>query len=244
MSAPRRRRPVTATVSVMPRRPDILELYELLHTAYGPQHWWPAETAFEVMVGAMLTQNTAWANVEKALAKIRAADALDPHRLHALPQSRLEELCRPAGFFRVKSRRLRNLMNWLHDGYGGDLGRVLARDAARPARSRAERLREELLEVNGVGRETADSIVLYAFDLPTFVVDTYTYRVLLRHRIIDEGADYETMRELFHEKLPPDTALYKQFHALFVCAGKDYCKPTPRCEGCPLDCLPHDGRKL
>jgi endonuclease-3 related protein len=224
----------------MNRRRQLMQLYDALLAEFGPQHWWPAETPFEVMVGAVLTQNTAWANVVKALDRIRSAGALDPHRLHALSQAKLEGLCRPAGYFRVKARRLRNLLNWLHDRYGGDLSRVTAVDAGVEPRRRARRLRDELLTINGVGPETADSVVLYAFGLPVFVVDAYTYRVLRRHRLIREGADYETMRTMFEEALPEDAALYQEFHALLVQAGKHHCKPTPRCAGCPLEHLPHD----
>jgi len=218
------------------------ELYDALMARFGPQHWWPAQSPFEVMVGAVLTQNTNWGNVERAIAAIRAADALDPHRLFALPIERLEELLRPAGYFRVKAKRLRNLLTWFLDRHAGDVEAARRRRGGESDRARAIALRDELLAVNGVGPETADSIVLYAFDLPTFVVDTYTRRVLQRHGIIGSESDYEGIRGLFETALPREVALYKEWHALLVMAGKHHCKPSPKCDGCPLDVFAHSGR--
>lgn len=193
---------------------------------FGPQHWWPAETPFEVMVGAILTQNTAWKNVEKAIAALQAADLLDPHRLHAMRASELAPLIRSAGYFRVKARRLKNLTAWFVERAGGDI-RAL-QDLP------TETLRRELLEVSGVGPETADSILLYALGRPVFVIDTYTWRVLSRHGWIPEETGYEEMRELMEGALPAEVPLYNEFHALLVRVGHDYCRPTARCEECPL----------
>ena len=216
----------------MTTRSDLMEMYQQLLSAYGPQHWWPGQTPFEVMVGAVLTQNTNWSNVEKAIANLRERDLLSPEGIHHLEAEELAPVIRPAGYFRVKAGRLKNLMGWLFERYDGDLERMFAT----PLRQ----LRQSILSVNGIGPETADSILLYAGNLPTFVVDTYTYRVLVRHRLIESEADYERMKGLFEESLDEDVALYNEFHALLVRVGKRHCRPRPRCENCPLEDLPHD----
>ena len=215
---------------------DLRQIYDRLFDALGPQHWWPGETPFEVMVGAVLTQNTNWNNVEKAITALREADLLDPHALMQVPLEELEELIRPAGYFRVKARRLRNLIGLLVDRYDGSLEAMFSRGL--PA------LREELLSVNGIGPETADSILLYAAGLPTFVVDAYTFRVFARHGWIDFEADYYGLQELFHSQLPDDVALFNEYHALLVRVGKHFCKKTPLCEGCPLAALLPEGGPL
>ena len=195
---------------------------------YGPLGWWPAETPLEVCVGAVLTQNTAWTGVEKALANLRAAGVLgDARAMLALPGARLAELIRPSGYFRLKAKRLRALLSWIVDRGGGDPVAALRGDPAA--------LREDLLSVHGVGRETADSILLYAGGHPVFVVDAYARRVLGRHRWFDPDADYDAIRDLFERGLPRDPALFNQFHAEIVMVGKDHCRPTPRCGGCPLE---------
>lgn len=200
--------------------------HQALLKRYGPQRWWPAETPFEVMVGAILTQNTAWKNVEKAIGALRAEGLLDPHRLHALRAPELAPLIRSAGYFRVKARRLKNLVAWFVQRAGGD---PRALDDVP-----TETLRRELLEVSGVGPETADSILLYALGRPVFVIDTYTWRVLSRHGWIPEETGYEEMRELMESALPAKVPLWNEFHALLVRVGHDYCRPVPRCEDCPL----------
>ncbi len=213
-------------------RERLLEIYRKLLDFFGPQHWWPGETPFEVAVGAILTQNTSWTNVAKAIANLKAAGCLDPHKLHELDSEQLEMLIRPAGYFRVKAKRLRNFIDWLCENYDGDLRNLES--------VKTSRLREELLAISGIGPETADSILLYALNRPVFVVDTYTARVMVRHGLIaPEGLDYHQLQDLFMSNLEPDAALYNEFHALLVMAGKDYCKPTPRCGACPLDPLPH-----
>ena len=209
------------------------QVFDRLLTAYGPQNWWPGESPFEVLIGAVLTQNTSWANVARAIERLRQADLLDPHALYALPAKELEELIRPAGYFRVKARRLRNLLELLVNRHGGSLDAMFAVGL--------QALRDELLSVNGIGPETADSILLYAAGLPTFVVDTYTYRVLTRHGWIDFDADYHQIKDHFQSSLEPDVALYNEYHALLVRLGKLHCRKKARCDGCPLAELLPDG---
>ncbi|RMF77522.1 MAG: endonuclease III domain-containing protein [Nitrospirae bacterium] len=209
-------------------RRRLLEIYRRLYRAFGPQHWWPGEGPFEVAVGAVLTQNTAWRNVERAIANLKREGVLSLQGLLALPEGRLAELIRPAGYFNVKARRLRNLLDHLAR-HGGDLEGYLAGDL--------EQRRRELLAVNGLGPETVDSILLYAGNRPTFVCDAYTRRLLTRHRLIHERPAYEEMRRLFMDHLPEDVALYNEYHALIVRTGYHHCKPRPRCEGCPLEPL-------
>jgi endonuclease-3 related protein len=220
-------------IGVMTTRERINRMFRLLEAALGPQHWWPGETPFEVMVGAVLTQNTNWKNVEKAIANLKRRGLLTPGKLHALPAAELAELIRPAGYYNVKAKRLASLIQWLFDEFGGDLERM--------SRTSLGDLRERLLEVKGVGRETCDSILLYAAGKPTFVVDAYTYRVLLRHSLIDESADYDEIKQLFEESLPADAGLFNEFHALLVRVGKVYClKQKPKCSECPLEVMFHE----
>ena len=178
------------------------------------------------MVGAILTQNTAWTNVEKAIRNLKERRLLDPHRLHAVDLRTLARAIRPSGYFNVKARRLKSFIRWFVTRTGGDVRRLKRRPLPE--------LREELLAINGIGRETADSILLYALDFPTFVIDAYTTRVLSRHELVDPESGYEEMKEFMERNLPRDRALFNEFHALFVSVGKDYCRPTPRCEACPL----------
>lgn len=212
----------------------LIQIYELLYKRYGPQHWWPGWTRFEIIVGAILTQNTNWANVEKAIANLKSAGCLTAQRLYRMDTSELAKLILPAGYYNIKASRLKNFLDWLFDNYGSDLGALEGLSA--------DGLRQELLSIKGIGAETADSIVLYAFDKPVFVVDTYTCRVLGRHSLIAEGADYEQVREYFESNLPGDVKLFNEYHALLVRAGKEYCRPKARCKGCPLESLPHEIR--
>lgn len=195
----------------------------LLH-AFGPQKWWPADTPFEMMVGAVLTQHTAWGNVEKALARLKANGAFSPPGLLAMPEGELAECIRPAGIYRVKARRLRALLQFLVTQYAGDIARM----------ARSERLREALLGVSGIGPETADCIVLYAAGQPSFVVDAYTRRIFGRLGLIAQEMDYEAIRTFFLAHLPKDAALYGEYHALIVALGKAFCRPRPLCAECPL----------
>ncbi len=211
------------------------EVYRCLFDALGPQHWWPADSPFEVMVGAVLVQNTNWQNVKKAVDNLREADLLEPHALYEVPTEELEELIRPSGYFRIKARRLHNLLEFFVGRYDGSLEDMFATDPTS--------LRRELLTVDGVGPETADSILLYAGGLPVFVVDTYTHRVLARHGWIGFDADYHAIQDYFQSGLPEDPALYNEYHALLVRLGKEYCrKSKPKCEQCPLaEWLPDAG---
>ncbi len=210
----------------------LMEFYDAMLRRFGPQHWWPGETPLEVVVGAILTQNTAWSNVERAIANLRQAGCLDWARLRDIKPSALAELIRPAGYFNVKTQRLKSFVKWLWERYDGDLDRMFA--------TRTETLREELLSVRGIGRETADSILLYAGGKLSFVVDAYTYRILRRHRLLDDDADYEQIKELFEANLAADVPLYNEYHALLVAVGKNHCKPRPKCAGCPLERFEHD----
>ena len=209
----------------------LTEIYRLLYDEFGPQQWWPGETRFEIITGAILTQNTNWANVEKAINNLKSADCLIPEKIHSLDAAQLAQLIRPSGYFNIKAKRLKNFVNWLFDNYNGELTDLENIDTGR--------LREELLTIKGVGRETADSILLYAFDRPIFVMDTYTARVAFRHELIGPEADYEQLQELFESSLPADTQLFNEYHALLVRVGKEFCRPKARCPDCPLEKLPH-----
>jgi endonuclease-3 related protein len=213
---------------------SLKDVFDRLLAAYGPRQWWPADSPFEVLVGAMLVQNTSWQNVRKAIDNLRSNDLLEPHALDAVPLEELEELIRPAGYYRVKARRLRNLLDFLVERYDGSLEAMF--------QSSLPELREELLQVSGVGPETADSILLYAGGLPTFVVDAYTYRVMTRHGWIGFDAGYYEIQDHFHSGLPEDAALFNEYHALLVELGKRHCRKRPVCTGCPLaDMLPPGG---
>jgi len=216
----------------MPSIPQHLnEIYQLLFGRFGPQHWWPGDTQFEIIIGAILTQNTNWTNVEKAITNLKVADCLSPEKLYHLDISQLAELIRPAGYFNIKAKRLKSFLNWFFENYAGKLSNLESLDTIR--------LRDELLAINGVGCETADSILLYALDRPIFVVDAYTARVAVRHGLIEPGADYEQLRELFQLNLPEDVQLFNEYHALLVRVGKEFCRPKARCPACPLEKLPH-----
>ncbi len=207
------------------------EIYQILFERFGPQHWWPGETCFEIITGAVLTQNTNWTNVEKAIANLKSANLLTPEGLHNLDVSKLAELIKPAGYFNIKAKRLKNFLGWLFDNFDGQLTKL--------KKLNTDRLRAELLGIKGIGPETADSILLYAFDRPVFVVDAYTARIVCRHQLIDAGADYEQLRELFQSNLSQDYKMFNEYHALFVRLGKEFCKTKPKCSGCPLEKLPH-----
>ncbi|HTS34352.1 MAG TPA: hypothetical protein VMH04_01705 [Candidatus Solibacter sp.] len=243
-------------------RSGLRRYYDALYREWGAQHWWPAESAFEVIVGAYLTQNTAWGNVERALENLRQAGILSVEGIRRVTIARLEKLIRPSGYFRQKAARLKTFVKFLDKEYGGSLEHLFSQPT--------EKLREELLKLNGVGPETADSILLYAGNHPVFVVDAYTRRILERHEILPPNADYEEIRELFQTALAPiaseeviapviaaapgairgaahppsamstakRTALaqvYNEMHGLIVGVGKTYCKKkVPTCEGCPL----------
>ncbi len=208
-----------------------MALHDALLDHFGPQRWWPGETPFEVMVGAVLTQNTAWTNVERAIAALKADDALSVTALLTMPDAVLANLIRPAGYFNVKARRLKALCQFLHDQGVADAPEQLAGLAAQAT---LPELRERLLAVHGVGEETADSILLYALNLPVFVVDAYTRRSFTRLGLLTSHESYAVIQARFHAALPADPALFNEFHALIVALGKHYCRPKPRCAGCPL----------
>ena len=211
------------------RDPSILlpSFYERLFSSFGPQGWWPARTPSEVILGAILTQNTAWANVERALARLRQRGLLSFRALERLPQRRLALLIRPSGYFNQKAKKIKHFLRFWRERCGGSLTRMF--------RWPTDRLREQLLTVNGIGRETADSILLYAGSHPVFVVDAYTRRILERHQLIRPAASYEEIRNLFESNLPRDAKMYNEYHALLVKVGKNWCKKrNPDCSHCPL----------
>lgn len=198
-----------------------------MHKHYGPLHWWPGESPFEVMVGAILTQNTAWTNVEKAIINLKKKNLLEPRKLYRLKSSVLANLIRPAGFFRVKTKRLRNFLKFLMEECEGDISKL--------KRQPLDQLRQKLLAVNGVGPETADSILLYALGKPIFVIDAYTKRIFSRHDLAKKDIDYHALQELLMTHLKPDTGFYNEYHAQLVNIAKDFCRTKPRCEKCPLN---------
>jgi len=206
--------------------------YDALLERFGPQEWWPGETPFEVMVGAVLTQNTNWKNVEKAIANLKREGLLDPFRIHAAPPERLAEVIRPAGYYNIKARRLKNLVALLVDEFDGDIDALFS--------GPLDELRRRLLAVRGVGLETADSIILYAAGRPTFVVDAYTFRVTARHGLVIPEASYDELKSLFEDNLPADVRLFNEYHALIVRVGKKFCRKRARCAGCPLEPFPHE----
>ncbi len=205
----------------------LTDIYRILFKHFGPQHWWPGDTPFEIAVGAILTQNTNWGNVEKAINNLKNSRTLDANILHKMPHAKLASLIRPAGYFNIKAKRLKHFLAFLTNHYKGIIENMKDKDL--------HQLRHRLLEVNGIGPETADSILLYALDKPVFVIDAYTKRVLQRHKLVSEKVTYHEMQELFHRNLPEDIALFNEYHALFVMLGKHYCKPKPKCTGCPLE---------
>jgi endonuclease III related protein len=206
---------------------DPARLHSILKARYGPSGWWPGDSPLEVIVGAVLTQNTAWVNVEKALLNLKRDGMLDLRKLHEADLCGLASLIRPSGYYNIKARRLKNLVHTVMSVGQGDLARFLGLEA--PA------LRKTLLEVNGIGKETADSICCYAGDKTVYVVDAYTRRILVRHGAPVESAEYDEIRLLFEQGLPGDLMVYKDLHAYLVFVGKEFCRPkNPRCEDCPL----------
>ncbi len=204
---------------------NVLQLFKVLQNHYGPCNWWPAETPFEVVVGAILTQNTNWNNVETAITNLRQANALTANAIIQLPRNDLEQLIRPSGFFRQKAERLKLFCQYLDNHYQGKLQQFLQQDI--------NPLRKELLALKGIGPETADSILLYAGQLPSFVVDAYTIRLLSRLDILTGTEKYPQIREFFMDNLPTDVQLYNEYHALIVNHCKKFCRKRPICDNCP-----------
>ena len=205
------------------------KIYDRLYSTYGPCNWWPGDSPFEVIIGAILTQNTNWTNVEKAIRNLKDANVFTPDKFFKIEITKLAELIKPAGYFNVKAKRIKKFINWLFENYDGDLTQMFAQSLGT--------LREELLSVNGIGPETADSILLYAGNKPTFVVDTYTYRILSRHDLIPEDSTYDDIKDFLEDNMPEDVKLYNEYHALLVQIGKEFCKPKRKCENCPLNGL-------
>ena len=217
-----------------PTRGQLLKLYHQLKTAYGSQAWWPADTPFEVILGAILVQSTAWRNVVKAIDNLRAANLLTPSRLGAISQTELEELVRPSGYFRVKAKKVRAFVTHLQAHHNYRLDSLFAADVFT--------LREELLSIYGIGNETADSIILYAAEKPVFVIDSYTHRLLSRLGWIAGKYDYGKLQAIFMNALPHDVRLFNEFHALIDRHGSRICRKAPRCEACVLrDECPFEG---
>jgi endonuclease-3 related protein len=207
-----------------------LRYYEAMSEALGPMHWWPAQTPFEVIVGAILTQSTAWGNVERAIANLRSAQVLTPSAMLRISTPRLAALVRPSGYFRQKAKKLKAFVRFLHVECAGSLKRMFLTPTLE--------LRDQLLSIHGIGPETADSILLYAGNHPVFVVDAYTHRILGRHGITNGKPDYEKVRTLIETSIPSKPEFFNEFHALIVNTGKNWCrKSAPRCEECPLRSL-------
>ena len=204
----------------------LIDIYRRLLDRFGPQHWWPAEEPFEVIVGAILTQSAAWGNVEKAIANLKRAEALPPKKLRQLPLSRLAKLVHPCGYYNAKALKLKSFAFWLGNHYADDLNRLFANNT--------DDLRQQLLSVHGIGRETADSISLYAAGKPVFVIDAYTRRIISRIGLAPEKDSYTGYQAFFMEHLPADTELFNEYHALLVHLGKDVCRRRPLCPQCCL----------
>ena len=207
----------------------LTRIYEVLLAAHGPRGWWPADSPFEVMVGAVLTQRTSWRNVRLAIERLKEADLLSPRALAGVAPERLQELIRPSGYYRQKAARLQLLVRWVLERADGDPAGLAA--------ASTEDLRAELLAIRGIGPETADSMLLYALERPTFVVDTYTMRMAVRHGLVDPECGYHELKDLFESHLPQELELYKDYHAQLVELGKRYCRPAPLCGQCPLHAL-------
>ena len=224
------RRPATRHVLSEAGNTDLMALFEAMLAHFGPRHWWPAETPTEMIAGAILTQSVSWHNVKKALLNLKNANLLDFAALHRTPAQVIEPLVRPSRFYKAKTAKLKAFAAWITERFGPELDAFLVQDP-----TALERLRSELLSVRGIGRETADCILVYACDLPRFPVDAYTRRIFARLGHFDERIGYEEMRDFFMTRLPADTALFNEYHALIDAVGHHHCAPvSPRCGDCPL----------
>lgn len=211
---------------------DIRNIYRTLFDHFGPQHWWPGETEFEIIVGAVLTQNTNWGNVQKAVENLKREGLLSLEEMHRASISQLASAIKPAGYFNVKAKRLKNVTGFIMNNYGGSL------DAMKTVA--VDELRRQWLSVSGIGQETADSILLYAIGKPVFVIDAYTKRFLVRHNMVPQEANYGQVQSVFLDALLEDRRLFNEYHALIVKLGKEHCRPKPNCEGCPLRTIRYD----
>lgn len=223
--------PLTRTV---PTARVLQRIYRLLYGAYGPMNWWPADTPFEIIVGAILTQNTAWTNVEKAIANMKKAGLMDPKKVEKVAEKRLATVIKPSGYFNQKAKRLKIFVEYFGEKYDYSIEKMAARPVAE--------MRKELLELQGVGPETADSILLYALEKPVFVIDNYTMRTFKRLGYLTNEDDYDSAQKMYMKHLKLDVTMYKEYHALIVALGNKLCKPRPTCTSCPLrehiDCDP------
>ena len=209
-------------------RAKLNSIYRRLYSHFGPQNWWPAESPFEVMVGAILTQNTSWSNVEKAIGNLKKQKVLTAQKLYSLTHGKLASLIRPAGYYNIKSKRLKEFLKFFISNYKADTRKM--------SRRALSVLRRQLLAVKGVGPETADSILLYALNKPVFVIDSYTKRIFSRHKLLKEGSTYDEAQRIFMASLKKDVKLFNEYHALIVETAKAYCKKNkPACSSCPLD---------
>lgn len=212
----------------MNREALLLNYYQTMSSSLGPSNWWPGETPFEISVGAILTQNTNWENARRAILNLADKRLLDPKSMYLLSEDELAQIIRPAGYFRIKARRLKNFLFFLNNECGFNFSSLQKKDI--------DQLRTKLLDVKGIGPETADSILLYALNKPSFVVDAYTGRIFNRHGLVHEDIDYHELRDYFMSSLPEDSNLYNEYHALIVRVGKKWCrKKAPLCQGCPLN---------
>jgi endonuclease-3 related protein len=205
---------------------ELMLIYQRLYDSFGPQRWWPGDSPFEVIVGAILTQNTSWENVEKAITRLKEDRLLTPDALLNIKESLLAGAIRSSGYYNIKAKRLKSFIAFLFGEYKGDLTLMFSEEV--------EPLRGKLLSVNGIGLETADSILLYAGRKPIFVIDAYTKRVFSRHYLVPVNASYHETQDIFMKNLPKDVTLYNEYHALIVYLGKNYCKRKPNCLDCPI----------
>jgi len=211
-------------------RDKLLKIYNHLYHHFGPLNWWPGDTPFEIMIGAILTQNTSWRNVEKTIKNLKEENLLNPKKLNGLDQKKLIRLIRPSGYYNVKAKRLKNFLTFYIDHYEASAKKMFSEDA--------QELRRKLLTINGIGAETADSILLYAGKKPFFVVDAYTKRVFFRHKLISEDSSYHKIQEFFMQNLPHNVELFNEFHAQIVMLGKNICtNRNPKCLICPIHYL-------
>ena len=214
----------------MQKRDILLKIYNNLYNYFGPLNWWPGATPFEVMVGAILTQNTSWSNVEKAINNLKKENLLEPRKLYRINQEELAQLIKPSGYYNIKARRLKNFVNVFVNDFEGSTKKMFSGDG--------RKLRKKLLNVNGIGPETADSILLYAGRKPFFVVDAYTKRIFSRHKLISKDSTYYEIQEFFIKNLDKDVKLFNEFHAQIVMLGKTICTSrNPDCAKCPIGFL-------
>lgn len=204
----------------------LLDIFDILLKSFGKRNWWPGETELEIIIGAVLTQNTSWKNVEKAIDNLKQHNALDLQTLFEMDKATLALIIKPSGFYNIKSSRLKNLINVIYNDYASNILNI--------NKLNMWDTREKLLEINGIGKETADSIILYALNKPIFVIDVYTKRFLKNHRIYDGQNDYDSIQGFFMRNLPKDTYLFNEFHALIVYLCQNFCKKVPLCNKCPL----------